>query len=150
MKPLPAFVEDFGLALAGLGFPRMPARVFALMLAAPEDTQTAKDLAGRLEVSPAAISGAVRYLTQIGLAQRSRRTGERVDRYGLGSDVWAGVFRAEIEAYGPLSALCDKALDSGELAQAGSERVAETRDFLLFMTDEMPRILERWRASRQA
>ena len=32
---VPQFVEDFALALSQLGFPRMPARVFSLALAAP-------------------------------------------------------------------------------------------------------------------
>jgi hypothetical protein len=39
------FVENLGGSLAQMGFPRMPARVFALLLAAPEDTLTARELA---------------------------------------------------------------------------------------------------------
>lgn len=146
---LPRFVEDFAVAMANIGFPRMPARVFALLLAAPEDTLTARELAERLEVSPAAISGAVRYLAQIDLVRRSRRTGERVDRFGLGENIWEPVFRAEIRAYGPLIQLCRAALDADDLDENGRRRVAVTGDFLAFMAEELPQLLERWRTRRE-
>jgi hypothetical protein len=146
--PLPPFVEEFALAMATIGFPRMPARVFALLLAAPEEQLTAREVGDRLEVSAAAVSGAVRYLGQLDLVRRSRRTGERVDRYGLGEQIWEPVILAELRAYGPLTAICDQALTRGDLDRRGRERVANTRDFLSFMAEELPQMLERWRARR--
>ena len=146
---VPGFVEEFALMLSGLGFPRMPARVFALVLAAPEESLTARELADRLQVSPAAISGAVRYLGTLSLVRRTRLTGERVDRFGLGDEVWAPVFEAELLAYRPLIRACERALGSGALAGRGAERVEETRDFLEFMSVEMEQMLVRWRARRR-
>jgi DNA-binding transcriptional regulator GbsR (MarR family) len=146
---VPGFVEEFALMLADLGFPRMPARVFALVLAAPEESLTARELADRLQVSPAAISGAVRYLGTLSLVRRTRRTGERVDRFGLGDEVWAPVFEAELVAYRPLIQACERALEGGALTGNGAERVAETREFLEFMSVEMEQMLVRWRARRR-
>ena len=143
-----AFVEEFALMLADLGFPRMPARVFAVVLAAPEESLTARELADRLQVSPAAISGAVRYLGTLSLVRRTRLTGERVDRFGLGEEVWAPVFEAELGAYRPLMEACIRALQSGTLSGRGAERVEETREFLEFMSEEMEQLLVRWRARR--
>ena len=54
------FVERFALLLTGAGWPRMPARVFACLLADEGDGMTAGDLARRLSVSAAAVSGATR------------------------------------------------------------------------------------------
>jgi DNA-binding GntR family transcriptional regulator len=148
-QQLPQFVEDFALALSQLGFPRMPARVFSLAIAAPEESLTAREIADRLGVSAAAVSGAVRYLGTLNLIRRFRTPGERVDRFGLGDEVWEPVFAAEIAAYGPLIALCAKALDDGDqLTGLGQERVAETRDFLRFMTGELTEMMQRWRAER--
>jgi hypothetical protein len=141
------FVDDLAVGMAGMGFPRMPARVFALLLAADEETLTARELAERLEVSPAAISGAVRYLEQIRLLQRSRQRGERVDRFGLAPSIWGPVMESEVAAYAPLIALCDRAL-GGELPAAGRRRVTETRDFLAFMTEELPQMWQRFQSSR--
>jgi DNA-binding GntR family transcriptional regulator len=145
---LPQFVEDFGLALSHLGIPRMPARVFALAIAAPEESLTAREIAERLSVSAAAVSGAVRYLAALNLIRRFRTPGERVDRFGLGNEVWEPVFTAEIAAYGPLSEMCERALEDGQLTGLGRERVAETRDFLEFMTVEMSDLIRRWHAER--
>jgi ABC-2 type transport system ATP-binding protein len=61
------FIEGFAAALADGGVPRMPARVFAALLATDSGRLTAAELGERLQVSPAAISGAVRYLTQVAL-----------------------------------------------------------------------------------
>ena len=56
------FIERFALDLSEAGMPRMPARAFAAILSAHDGRCTAAALAGALRVSPAAVSGAVRYL----------------------------------------------------------------------------------------
>lgn len=145
---VPQFVEDFALALSQLGFPRMPARVLSLAIASPEESLTAREIADRLGVSAAAVSGAVRYLGTLNLIRRTRTPGERVDRFGLGESVWEPVFAAEIAAYGPLSDMCARALEADQLTGLGRDRVAETRDFLRFMTVEMEELVRRWRAER--
>ena len=68
-----AFVEHLALVFTDWGFPRMPSRVLITLMAADEEALTAAELAERLDVSPAAISGAVRYLIHIGMLQRCRR-----------------------------------------------------------------------------
>lgn len=147
---VPAFVEDFAAALADLGFARMPSRVFCLLLATPEESLTAREIADRLGVSAAAVSGAVRYLVQLNLIRRSRVRGERVDRFGVGDEVWAPVFAMELQTYGPLQQMCERAVASGEVEGKGADRVAETAQFFEFMREEMAGVLERWRQRRHA
>lgn len=142
------FVEDFALALHKLGLPRMPARVFSLLLSSPEPELTARELADRLEVSPAAISGAVRYLAQVHMAIRVRRPGERVDRYTVGQSFWETMMTAENAGYGTLIDRCDQALADVDFGDA-RERIEETRDFLAFMSAELPRIVERWKKQKR-
>src|SRR5215469_10353444 len=81
------FVEKFAAVLTETGFPRMPARLFAALLASDSGTMTAPELAGLLQISPAAISGAVRYLTQVNLVSREHEPGSRRERYRVHSDV---------------------------------------------------------------
>src|SRR5829696_8023053 len=64
------FVERFALTFSEAGVPRMPARVFSALLVSDEGRRTASELAETLKVSPAAVSNAVRYLTQVGLVAR--------------------------------------------------------------------------------
>jgi len=59
-------VEHLGGALADAGLPRLPARVFAALMAKEDGRLTSADLATLLEISPAGVSGGVRYLTSCG------------------------------------------------------------------------------------
>jgi DNA-binding transcriptional regulator GbsR (MarR family) len=79
MADLEQAVERLGRVLEESGVPRMAARVFAYILAEDRDRYTAAELGEGLQVSPAAISGAVRYLTQTRLVVKERRPSGRGD-----------------------------------------------------------------------
>ncbi|MGB8385892.1 MAG: MarR family transcriptional regulator [Dermatophilaceae bacterium] len=82
------FVERFADALVIAGVPRMPARVLALLTATDDARLTASELGEALHASPAAISGAVRYLEQVNLVRRTRHRGSRRDHFVLEGDIW--------------------------------------------------------------
>ena len=90
------FVEQMARTLADWGFPRMAGRVLFAMMGADERALTAGELADRLDVSPAAISGAVRYLIQINMIAREPVPGSRRDRYRLVDDSWYEVTLAKM------------------------------------------------------
>ena len=71
------FVERFALLLTSSGLPRMPARVFAYVIADDAERYTARELAEGLRVSPAAISGALKVLVGSGILARDRTPGGR-------------------------------------------------------------------------
>ena len=82
------FADQFGNILAESGWPRMSARVFAAIMASRDGRLTAAELSEQLQASPAAISGAVRYLLQLHLATRERDPGSRRDVYTVQDDAW--------------------------------------------------------------
>ncbi|WP_205856557.1 GbsR/MarR family transcriptional regulator, partial [Phytoactinopolyspora endophytica] len=85
-------VEHLALLFVDAGLPRMSARVFAYVLAEDRDRYTARDLAEGLQVSPAAISGAVQQLVQMGFLAKEREPGLRSDLYRVyDDDVWAAI-----------------------------------------------------------
>ena len=130
-------MEQFASALADAGMPRMPARVLARLIADDEGASTAARLAEELQASPAAISGAVRYLSQVRLVVRHRRPGDRHDTWALHGDVWyeAVYSREGVAAVGPDS--------------PAGRRMADTAAFFEFLEEEMAGLLDRWRARRQ-
>lgn len=134
--------------LTGMGFPRMPSRVFAALLCADSDDLTARDLSTSLKVSPAAISGAVNFLARIRLIHRRREPGERVDRFSLGSDLWLGPVTMELEGYAAMVGVLDKALADGAVTGVAADRVDETRDFFDFMVQALPRLYDEWQTAR--
>jgi predicted transcriptional regulator len=148
-KTVMRFVERFGLLLTEAGMPRMPARVFACLLADDEGRLTAAEIGERLDVSPAAVSGAVRYLAQVGMIVRGREPGARRDDYRLHDQLWY-----EVYAYrGEMLRRWEGALAEGvELLGPGgpaARRIEETREFFAFLQEELPAMMERWR-ERQA
>jgi DNA-binding transcriptional regulator GbsR (MarR family) len=144
------FVERWALQWAEAGFPRMAARVFVTLLVSDTAQLTATELARQLKVSAAAISGAVRYLSQVGLVVRERDPGKRRDHYRVRDDMWFEMFARENE----LLRRWEKDLTEGISVVGPSTpagcRLDETRQFFEFVRSEFHGIQERWRASRAA
>jgi DNA-binding transcriptional regulator GbsR (MarR family) len=143
-----SFIERFASILVDGGVPRMPARVFAALLATDSGRLNAAELAGVLQVSPAAVSGAVRYLTQVGLVSREREPGSRRDVYRVSDDLWyESIVNRE-----PLLRRWQQALAEGVEAlgadSAAGRRLADSVEFFAFLQEELPDLLARWRRRR--
>ena len=144
------FVEDFALVLTNAGLQRMPARVFSALLATPEGSLTATEIAEALQVSPAAVSGAVRYLIQVGMLHKARKPGDRVDHYLIGDDLWYEGVGSKDATYRQLADSLERGAHAvGQDTPAG-QRLLETRGFFLFLAKELPLLVDRWREQREA
>ncbi|HET8681936.1 MAG TPA: MarR family transcriptional regulator [Micromonosporaceae bacterium] len=122
----------------------MPARVFAALIASDSGRLTAAELVEQLRVSPAAISGAVRYLVQLNLATREREPGCRRDQYRVLDDTW---YQAALRRDQMVSRWESAAREGVEALGAGTPagaRIAETLAYFEFVQEEMPAILKRW------
>ncbi len=142
------FVEQFAVDLTESGMPRMPSRVFACVLAEDRGWLTAGEIAERLQVSPAAVSGAVRYLVQVRMLHRGREPGARSDHYGLSED---DPWYTAIADRSALLARWERTVgDGAELLgdRPAGRRLRETAEFFAFMQEELPGLLARWKARR--
>ncbi|MGW3952411.1 GbsR/MarR family transcriptional regulator [Streptomyces sp. NPDC004752] len=143
------FVESFAAQLVEAGMPRMPARVFAALLASDTGTLTSAELGDRLRISPAAVSGAVRYLAQVHMVSREREPGSRRERYRVHSDQWYQALtnrEAIIKRWE--DALREGVASLGAETPAG-RRLAETLAFFEFIEQDVANIMERWRLHRE-
>jgi DNA-binding transcriptional regulator GbsR (MarR family) len=144
------YVESLALVLSQIGMQRMSARVFAALMTTDDARLTAADLASQLSVSPAAISGAVRFLEQIGLVAKEREPGERRDHYRLFDDLWYATFLKRDRMIIMWRDAAGDGIEAlGEDSPAG-QRLAEMRDFLSFMLEELNGMYERWHKLREA
>jgi DNA-binding transcriptional regulator GbsR (MarR family) len=144
-------VERITQMLAENGLPRMAARVFAFVLADDADRYTASELARGLRVSPAAISGAVRYLVDVGLLFKEREPGMRADLYRVyDDDVWGAIMSARIPAMDRWMEALDEAVGEIGSARRGGQRLVETKEFYAFMRRETGEMMERWKEHRRA
>ena len=142
--PLFGYVERFSSVLVAAGIPAMPARVFVALLVTDSGRLTAAELAGMLRVSPAAVSGGVRYLIQLGLVHKERVPGSRRDYYRMPDDVWNDMFKLRDQVMQRWAALVREGIELlGPDTPAGA-RLAEHATFFDFVSGEMPEILKRW------
>lgn len=143
------FVEHLAMLFANWGFPRMAARVLMVMTVADEPSLSAGELAERLGVSPGAISGAVRYLIQIGMAVREPVPRSRRDRYRLTDDTWYEVTLTKLTIFKAVADLATEGVVSlGGPGSPGGTRVAEMRDYFAFVHAELPALLDKWTAAK--
>lgn len=138
-------VEQLALMLTEAGIPRMPARVFAYVLAEDADRYTARELAEGLRVSPAAVSGAVRYLVQVGLLDRGREPGSRSDHYRIyDDDVWSAIFMRQLPMIRHWEDVTAEAVRQVGPDSRGGRRLRETQAYFRFLATELPHLQERW------
>ena len=142
------YTERFSAVLVAAGFPPMPARVFAALMIADSGRLSAAELAGTLRISPAAVSGAVRYLIQLGLVHKERVPGSRRDYYRMPGGMWDSMIRQRDQVMTRWTALLREGIDLvGPDTPAGA-RLAEQADFLEFVLKEMSDVLDRWERHR--
>jgi DNA-binding transcriptional ArsR family regulator len=143
------FVEQSAATLADMGFARMPARVLMLLMSTEESGLTAADLAVGLQVSPAAVSNAVRYLMRAGLAEREAAPGVRRDKYRLPNDTWYAASGAKQPAYRKLADVAAQGVKAtgGPDTPAGA-RLQDMESFFDYLDTELLGIVERWHQRR--
>lgn len=142
------FIERFASVLVEAGVPQMPARVFSALLVTDSGRLTAAELTELLGASPAAISGAVRYLAQVGMISREREPGSRRDVYLVLEDLWYEVTVRQDQLIGRWASAAKDGIEIlGPQTPAG-QRLADSYDFFVFVQHELPALLQRWQAHK--
>jgi DNA-binding transcriptional regulator GbsR (MarR family) len=137
-------VESLGAGLAAGGVPLLPARVFAALLSTEDGRLTAAELVDLLHVSPASVSSAVRYLSQLRMIRRERERGSRRDVYVVMDDAWHDMLMQRDRLYAPIISALATARDAvGEGTRAG-ERLSLSVEFLEFVLRETEGAARRW------
>ena len=144
-QALSRFIERSAAYLEQLGVPRMAARIFMALTAADPAGLTAAQLAEQLKVSPAAISGAVRFLGQVGMVVRTRDPGSRRDRFYLHDDMWVQLVTRKDRLTRQWQANLSDAIEIVGADTPAGKRLADTVAFMQFLTEEMAAALEKWR-----
>jgi DNA-binding transcriptional regulator GbsR (MarR family) len=142
------FVERFSALLTDSGMPRMAARVYARILAEDSGQLTAAEIAERLDVSPAAVSGAVRYLTRVGMLVRTREPGARRDVYRVHDDALGEMYEQQATMLRRWMDAAEEGAAAIGMDRPAGRRLAETREFFAFLHAELPVLIRRWRARK--
>ncbi|WP_223183924.1 MULTISPECIES: GbsR/MarR family transcriptional regulator [unclassified Streptomyces] len=131
------------------GMQRMAARVFAALLASETASMTSAELAERLRISPAAVSGAIRYLSQVSMVSRERDPGTRRDRYVLHNELWYETFTRRDQVLTRWEKVLREGAATLGPGTAAGARTAETAEFFAFLQHEMLSVMDRWAAHKK-
>lgn len=138
------YIERFSSVLITAGFPPMAGRVFVALLVAQAGRLSAAELGEMLHVSPAAVSGAVRYLMQIGIVHKERVPGSRRDYYRMPDDIWHELLRMRDQVMRRWLTLTREGVDLVGASSPAGARLAYHAAFLEFVSEEFPEVLKRW------
>ncbi|WP_280834587.1 GbsR/MarR family transcriptional regulator [Mycolicibacterium frederiksbergense] len=140
--------EQLALTLTNHGMQRMTARVLATLLFTEQSSVTMGELADTLNASAGAISGALKMLTSVGLAERVPAPASRREHFRLRDDAWAILFTNQNETIRAMQDAADAGLAVAEAQGPARQRLTEMRDFYAFLMAEIPAVLERWQQRR--
>lgn len=143
-----ALVESSAAELTAHGFPAMPARVVMALTVSEESRLTSEELSTQLSASPAAISGAVRYLNTLGVIRQTTKAGSRRHVYSLTQTPWYTASLTNPSVYRNLTRLLESGsahLDEGSAARG---RVEEMAEFFRFLERRLPELLDEWNDRR--
>jgi DNA-binding transcriptional regulator GbsR (MarR family) len=136
------FVERLGLEFESQsGMPRMAGRVVGWLLVCDPPEASAAELAAALGASAGSISTTTRLLIRLGLVERVRLPGERIDRFRIRPDRWAESLRQE-ERLRAFLVVLRQGLDA--LAGAPAERRARLEEMEAMYAYWERRIPELW------
>lgn len=143
-----SYIERTASVLVDAGWTRMPARVYVALMTTDSGRLTAAEIAEILRISPAAVSGAVRFLLQVQMIRRERRPGSRRDVFVMDDDPWGDA----VSGRNRVLINMESALREGvEVVGAGTpagERMFESLELVAFMRQELDLMMDRWRVQR--
>jgi DNA-binding transcriptional regulator GbsR (MarR family) len=143
------FVERMASALNQAGLARVPSVVFSALLIDDDGRMTSAELSASLHLSAASISGAVRYLEQIGMLRRERDRGSRRDVYVVEEEAWHTSLMRRDQVYAPMIAALTAGLRAVPPGTPARQRMLVTREFLSFINEEMTALADRWEKRRK-
>lgn len=136
--------EQLALVLSSHGMQRMPARVLAALLFTGQPSVTMAELADTLQASAGSISGSLKMLTSVGLAERVPAPASRRDHFRLRDNAWAILFTNQNETLEAMQAAADAGISATDRDSPAHHRLTQMRDFYAFLMAEIPTELKRW------
>lgn len=142
--------ERMALVLEQGGLQKATARVLAAFLFCDTDSVTATELVEQLGISSGSVSGAIKMLSTVGLIERVPAPGSRREHYRLRDGAWATLMSTQNGMVQSMFEAADQGITAAGADSPAARRLAEMRDFYGFMFRELPALVERWRAERNA
>ncbi len=139
------YIEEAGVALEGVGLPRMLGRIVGALLLAHPPEMSADQLAAALHASLGTISTSTRALQDMGVLERVRKPGDRKKYFRLRPGGWHEIVRKRAESFENAITVAEKGLRilGSENPEQG-RGLREMLDFMRFVVKEQATALATW------
>jgi DNA-binding transcriptional regulator GbsR (MarR family) len=144
------FAEDMGRFFESGGLPRMAGRVWAMLLLTDASRMSALELRDALGASAGSISGATRYLLDLGLIERVNVRGERRDYFAPRRGAIAHILRMRLERLTAVEDILTEALEAFDDREHAVPHLQEVHDVYHWYARELPKLHERFLADLRA
>ncbi len=144
------FIEQFTSVLIETGIPRMPARVFAALLASDTGRMTAAELCDQIQASPGAVSGGVRYLMTVEMVRREGEPGSRRHYYRVPENVWEDLVGNRDRIMARWTSVLRNGVELLGADTPAGARLADSVQYFEFVSAELPRVRARWEEHKAA
>ncbi|WP_067842813.1 GbsR/MarR family transcriptional regulator [Nocardia lijiangensis] len=146
-----AFVEDFALVLERMGLVRMTGRAAGWLLVCDPPEQTFAQIADALQASKGSISNSLKQLTTMRWVDKTSKPGDRKDYYSIRPGIMPELIRAQASQYTDLTAMTARGLALFEDPQSEqAARVLDIHEFFVWLSKEMPALVDRWYAEHRS
>ncbi len=140
------YLEEVGVALEGLGLPRMLGRVVGALLLADPPERSADRLAADLHASAGTISMSTRALEEQGIVERVHKAGDRKQYFRLRAGAWHALVRRRIDAFQAAIVVAEKGQRIFGSGTAGAGRgLREMLEFMRLVVNEDAALLATWK-----
>src|SRR6478752_6786142 len=145
-----AFIEEMGQFLGGYGMTPMAGRMWGWLLLCDPPEQTAAEIAEALQASRGAISGTARILTSAGFIRRTKKRGDRREYFSSPPEALDSMLANASVIYRQLREIAEHGVAAAEETPGARARMQEFHDVMAFIEVEVPRVIDRFLAEREA
>ncbi|WP_187262987.1 GbsR/MarR family transcriptional regulator [Pontibacter beigongshangensis] len=143
-------VEKIGIFHEQSGMQPAAARVMGLLFVADKRELTFDDITEVLGISKSATSNAINLLIQTDLIDYTTFSGDRKRYFRLKITNWREGLARKINHMTSMNTLFREVLEARkETGAAEDEKLEELIDFLNYVNQELPKMVERWEARRR-
>ncbi|WP_205499955.1 GbsR/MarR family transcriptional regulator [Rufibacter psychrotolerans] len=142
-------IEKIGIYHEQQGLPPVVGRIMGLLYVSDRPHLSFEEIVDTLNISKSAASNALNLLLQMRLLEYTTYPGDRKRYFGALMDNWYEEVINKMESILGFSKLLRQANDlRGNSNPAMHEKVLERIEFMEFLSQEVPMLLEKWRQGR--
>lgn len=142
-------IEKIGIYHEQQGFPPVTGRIMGLLYVSDQPHLSFEEIIDTLAISKSAASNALNLLLQVRLLEYTTYPGDRKRYFGALLENWHEEVINKMEAILGFSKLLRHANQMrGNKNLDMNQKIAERIDFMEFLSEEVPMLLEKWRKSK--